>query len=115
MRTLQRNKRKLYLCKKNIVNNLLVYSSPIVLYEDYMPTNSSGDLLAIGENYPNYLRIKTTNLDGTNFHAGDRLYIFVTPPTVHDTLCLTTDYEVDNQPIPTLNITEIILRKLSGK
>ena len=57
MRTLERNKRKIYICKKYEEHGLIKYKPPIEVWDNYMPTNSDMDLVGIGLTYPMYLRI----------------------------------------------------------
>lgn len=113
MRTLLRNKRKIYLCQKNIEGNLVKFKEPIPLMENYIPTNSDGDLIGIGITYPKYLRIKTDISEKDLFHAKDRLYVYKEPPEKHDVLCKTADYEVYKKPSLFINEMEIMLYRLS--
>lgn len=115
MRTLLRNKRKLYLCKRIITNGLITYSEPIIIYDNYVPTNNDSDLIALGDNYPAYLRIKTDSDNILRYGVGDRCYVYVQPPIPHDILCKTADYEVDMKPADTINVVEVMLNRLSGK
>ena len=79
MRNLRRNKKKLYLCQIYGSNGIDKFKKPIELYEDYQPTNSSGDLISIGMSYPLYLRIKTNIIEKDLFHPNDRLYVYKEP------------------------------------
>lgn len=115
MRCLARNKRKLYLCKEYQENNLSKYHEPIALMLNYQATNSEGDLIALGMDYPMYVRIKTDMQYANMFKAGDRVYISIKPSEPFDPLCKDADYEVDSDPIVSLNIVEVTLKKLSGK
>lgn len=114
MRTLKRNKRDIYLCQKYQDGNLTKFKEPILLKENYLPTNSDGDLIAIGMNYPKYLRIKTDISEKDLFHAKDRLYVYKTPPETHDVLCKDADYEVYKQPSLYINEMEVMLYRLSS-
>lgn len=114
MRNLLRNKRKLYLCQKQQDGLLDIFGEPIVLMENYVPTNSSGDLISIGLEYPKYLRIKTSISEKDLFHPKDRLYVYQQPPTIHDNLCKTADYEVYKQPSLFINEMEVMLKRLSS-
>lgn len=114
MRTLQRNKRQLYLCQKYKDGNLIKFREPIFLRENYVPTNSDGDLIAIGMDYPKYLRIKTSIDEKDLFHPKDRLYVYKDPPTEHDILCKDADYEVYKKPSLYINDMEVMLYRLSG-
>lgn len=115
MRNLRRNKRKLYLCQKYIDdNNLDKWNEPILIYENYLPTNSEGDLISIGMDYPMYLRMKPEISKINLFHEGDRFYIFTTPPETHDALCKEADYEIYKKPMIHLDSMEIMLKRRSG-
>ena len=115
MRCLMRNKRKLYLCKEYQDGELSKFQNPIELSLNYQATNSEGDLIALGMNFPMYVRIKADMKAQGVFNAGDRVYINKLPSEPFDALCKDADYEVDSDPIVSLNIVEITLKKLSGK
>lgn len=68
MNNLRRNKRKLYLCMKYEDGNKYLYREPIKLYENYLPTNSNGELITLGLEYPMYLKIKTSIREKDLFH-----------------------------------------------
>ena len=51
----------------------------------------------------------------TAFNANDRVYIGILPNEPFDELCKDANYEVDSDPIISLNVAEITLKKLSGK
>lgn len=110
---MRRNKRKFYLCKKN--PNDTKFQEPILLKLNYEPIDSDGERLTLGEDYFKFLKIKCTTKELSLFENGDKCYIYVNPPEVHDVLCKKADYIVDNGPQETLNHGEIRLRKLSGK
>ena len=113
MRTLRRNKRPLYLCQNYQDDMLDKYREPILIYENYVPTNSEGDLISIGMEYPKYLRIKTSINEKDLFHAKDRLYVYKTKPEIHDVLCDDADYEVYKEPMLFINEMEVMLKRLS--
>lgn len=114
MRNLRRNKQKLYLCQKYTDGLIDKFKEPILLWENYVPTNSEGDLISLGMNYPMYLRIKTTVDEKPLFHAKDRLYVYVEKPDVHDPLCKAADYEVESDPMSTINEMDVVLHRLSS-
>ena len=113
MNNLKRNKRKLYLCNKYKEGNKYLFSKPIELYENYLPTNSNGELISLGMEYPMYLKIKTSIREKDLFHPKDRLYIYKEPPVEHDDLCDDADYEVYKEPLQFINEYEVMLRRLS--
>lgn len=115
MRGLRRNKRPIYLCQKYIKDGKLDrYKEPIKLYENYVPTNSEGDLIGIGMDYPMYLRIKTDINEKDLFHPQDRIYVYNELPKKYDSLCKTADYEVYKKPMLFINEMEVILHRLSS-
>lgn len=115
MRCLQRNKRPLYLCNRYQDNLIIKYQEPQLLFVNYQATNSESDLIALGMDFPMYLRLKLDMDIGIKFKAGDRVYINKKPTEPFDVLCKDADYEVDSDPIVSLNIVEVTLKKLSGK
>ena len=124
MRTQQRNKKQIYLCHKYIENGIAKFKKPIPIKENYSATNTDSDLIAMGMEYPKYLRIKSDIRVEINgkwqnrkdlYHAGDRVYVYNEPPKEHDVLCKNADYEVDTKPVETLNQLEVMLFNLSGK
>lgn len=114
MRNLRRNKRKLYLCQKYIDNLIDKFKEPMELWENYVPTNSEGDLISMGMDYPMYLRIKTNVSERNLFHPKDRLYVYVDKPSEHDPLCKDADYEVESDPMVFINEMEVVLHRLSS-
>ena len=113
MRNLRRNKRPLYVCQKYQDGLLEKFKEPILKWENYVPTNSDGDLISIGMEYPMYLRIKTSICEKTTYHAGDRIYVYKDIPSEHDSLCENADYEVYKDPMLYINEMEIMLHRLS--
>lgn len=113
MRNLRRNKRPLYLCHVYQDGDLSKYREPILLYENFVPTNSNGDLISLGMEYPMYLRIKTSSSEKNLFHPKDRLYIYKNKPTKHDDLCNDADYEVYKEPLLFINELEVMVKRLS--
>lgn len=113
MISLKRNKQKVYLCKK--IYNTLKFEKPKLFSLNYRPTNSMSDRLTLGDDYSKFLRIKCTPDEARNFSSGDKCYIYVKPPKIHDDLCKNADYIVNGDPLITLNEGEVSLMKLSGK
>lgn len=113
MRNLRRNKRPLYLCQKYRDGILDKYRTPKLIYENYIPTNSEGDLISIGMDYPMYLRIKTNINEKDLFHPKDRLYVYKELPE-SDPLCKEADYEVYKKPMIYINEIEVMLKRLSS-
>lgn len=116
MLTLNRNKRKIYVCTKKLqTGNVKTYNEPVELYENYAITNTEADLEAFGMDAYMYLRIHTNLSHKSYYHLGDRVYVNITPPSVHDDLCTTADYEVYKDPVESLNSITILLKRRSGK
>ena len=113
LRNLRRNKRKLYLCQKYIENGKDFFQEPVLIHENYLPTNSNGELISLGMEYPMYLKIKTSIREKDLFHPKDRLYVYKTPPVTHDALCNEADYEVYKEPLQFINEYEVMLKRLS--
>lgn len=115
MTSLLRNKRKLYLCKIYIENNITKYKEPELLETNYQPTNSDGEIIALGSEYSEYLRIKDSISIGKKFNNGDKCYVFVEPPSETDVLCKNADFIVSGEPLLALNECEVTLKRLTGK
>jgi hypothetical protein len=113
MNNLLRNKRGVYICEAYQDDMIRKFHQPKYIRENYEPTNSDGDLIAIGMEYPMYLRIKTSAREKNLFHPKDRLYVYVKPPKQHDILCETCDYEVYKEPMVFINEMEVMLKRLS--
>lgn len=115
MRCLKRNKRAIYLCEEYQDGDIAKYKSPQKIKLNYQATNSDGDLIALGLDFPKYIRIKADLKYATTFHPKDRIYINAVPNDAYDELCKDADYEVDSDPRVSLNVVEITLKRLSGK
>ena len=115
MRCLKRNKRKLFICQHYQDGNIIKFKNPLPIDINYQATNSEGDLIALGMDFPMYIRIKCDLSCLDIFHAEDRVYINNKPLEPFDELCKDADYEVDSDPIVSLNSIEITLKRLSGK
>lgn len=115
MRCMMRNKRKLYVCNEYQDNEISKFKKPICILANYQATNSTGDLIALGKDFPMYIRLKVDVNLSHWFNAGDRVYIDKKPSQPFDELCKDADYEVDSDPLVSLNVVEITLKKLSGK
>lgn len=115
MKTLHRNKRKLYLCKAYEDNGRRKFREPIELYENWNVTNTHADFMNIGLELFNYARIRTSVEHANYYHTGDRVYLYTTPPDIQDDYCTTADYQVYKDPIITLNECTVWLQKISGR
>lgn len=115
MTSLLRNKRPIYLCKKDIQGNITKYKEPEEIKTNYQPTNSEGEIIVLGPEYTEYLKIKDNAEIGKKFNNGDKCYVFITPPSEHDFLCKNADFIVSGEPLITLNESEVTLKRLTGK
>lgn len=115
MRCLKRNKRTIFVCNHYQDGNIVKFKNPVEIKLNYQATNSEGDLIALGMDFPMYVRIKANLEDKDIFHAEDRVYIMRKPSEPFNVLCKDADYEVDSDPIISLNSIEVTLKKLSGK
>lgn len=115
MRTLLRNRRKLYLCK-SFVNEqgIKEYQAPIEMKINYEPTNSNSQLFTFGEHYSQNFQAIVDLEIGKEFKEGDKCYILVEPPTQHDRTCSKADYIVSVLPQTSLNQVKLLFVRLSG-
>ena len=75
MRCLKRNKRLIYLCTQYEDNGISKYKEPIEMRVNYQSTNSESDLVALGTEFPMYVRIKADVKYASMFHTGDKVYL----------------------------------------
>ena len=115
MRCLKRNKRLIYLCTQYEDRGISKYKEPIEIRVNYQSTNSDSDLIALGTEFPMYVRIKADVRYAGLFHTGDKVYLNNKPTDVFDILCRDADFEVDSEPMVSLNTIEVVLKKLSDK
>lgn len=115
MRCLRRNKRSIYICHEYQDGDISKYTEPQEVKINYQPTNTNGDLIALGMDYPKYMRIKADKEYENVFRPNDKIYINTKPSKPYDVLCRDADYEVVSDPQVTLNSVEVTLTRLSGK
>ena len=116
MNSLLRNKRTLYLCKKYIDEevNVVKFREPKEIVINWQPISSDGQVLVMGIEYSEFIRVKGTAKDVSIFDNKDRVYIYKKPDMKEfDGMCSDAEYEVSNNPVITLNDGEVMLRKLS--
>lgn len=111
MISLKRNRKPFFHCKK-LPDTF--FDKPIYKELHYEPISSAGERISLGIDYLKYLKIKCTAKDARDFKLGDMLYIYVTPPKIHDKLCDDADYYVSADPLIKINEGEIMLKKASG-
>lgn len=116
MNSLMRNKRPLYLCKQYVDEevNVIKYHKPKKIVINWQPISSDGQVLIVGIEYSEYIRVKGTADEVSVFNNKDRVYIF-NKPDLEDFngMCNDAEYEVSNNPVITLNDGEVMLRRLS--
>lgn len=112
---LKRNKQTLYLCKKYVENNITKYKEPIQISTNYQPVSSTGEMIAIGNEYTQYLKIEDIIEIGKQFSNGDKCYVYTNPPEEHDELCENADFYVNGNPLITLNSAVVSLKRLTGE
>lgn len=115
MKTLHRNKRKIYVCEAYADGHIRKFKEPVELKENWSITNNPITFVNIGLDSYEYVRIRTSVNHAKYYHLGDRAYIQVKPPEEHDVLCKTADFEVCKDPVPSINECEILLKRLSGR
>lgn len=94
MRTLERDKKPLYICKRIPNSEPKQFEEPVEVRLNTVATTSEADIVAFGDEYKQYRRATVPISDLSNYHEGDRAYIYVTPPEVHDPLCNDCDFEI---------------------
>lgn len=111
MRTLDRNKQSVYLCKRQEdVNGNIIYSTPQEIRISINTTSSRFSIATLG---PKVSETKTMVCDIEDkhlFNNGDRLYVDV-EPDYEDKLASKADYEIAGIPT-SLNVCTITLKRL---
>lgn len=115
MRTLRRNKRLLYLCKKYTdKDGITKYKEPISVRLNYEPMSGSSQMFTFGTHYTENLQAILDLKDGKKFSEGDKCYINVSPPQKYDELCNDADYIVSIIPQDSINFVKVNFLRLSG-
>lgn len=94
MRTLNRDKKPLYVCHRIKDSDPVQFEEPIKRYLNVVATSSEADIVALGESYKDHRRAKISSLEVNDYHEGDRVYLEVEPPKTHDKLCEGADFEI---------------------
>ena len=94
MRTLRKDKKPLYICKKINDSEPIQFETPVLVHLNTVATTGESDMVAFGEEYRKYRRATVPIEDFNKYHEGDRAYIFVEPPVIHDVLCDGCDFEI---------------------
>lgn len=94
MRTLTRDKKPLYICKRVINSEPRQFEQPKKVELNIVTTNSQLDVASLGNQYKEYRKATISIKDIDKYNEGDRAYIYVEPPLMHDLLCETCDFEI---------------------
>lgn len=114
MNVLARNRRTIYLCKHYREGNIIKFSEPKEIKINIMPVSVYAQTNPYGKYYGIDLVAKTTPNIMEEFNAGDKCYIDVEKPSVHDILCKQADYIVDKIPSDSINVGEVRFKRLSN-
>lgn len=119
LRTLNRNKRRIYLAKRDTTKPQPPQFFEVVGVDiNFEVASGQSDIEAFGENYPNIRKsnldndLKDINGDAVSFNENDRVYL--EQPVSYDRLANDADYKVSNV-LPSINNTFVIYERLSGK
>lgn len=94
MRTLERDKKPLYICKRIRNVDPVQFEEPVLQRLNTVATTSQADIVAFGDQYKEYRRAIVSVKEAENYNEGDRAYIYVNPPEEHDKLCNSCDFEI---------------------
>ena len=116
MQRLNRNKRKFYICSKQVDEdiNRVVFSEPVLCEMNYQPLSTTGEIVASGNEFINRLAVYTSPQKAKNIHNFDRCYVLTEPPEVHDKYCVNADFYVDGEPLFFLNEARFYLQRMIG-
>lgn len=115
MRTLERDKKPLYVCTKIKDSDPVQFEEPFLVKLNVVATTSEADIVAFGDSYKEYRRAKISIKDMDKFHEGDRAYIYVRPPEIHDVLCETADFEITSISDSVSEVSVLFKRLQIGK
>lgn len=115
MRTLERDKKPLYICTRIKDSDPVQFQEPFMVRLNVVATTSQADIVAFGDSYKEYRRAKISVTDMDKFHEGDRAYIYVTPPETHDALCETADFEITSISDSVSEVSILFKRLQIGK
>lgn len=94
MRTLERDKKPLYICKRIKDSEPVKFEEPVPRKLNTVATTSQADIVAFGDQYKEYRRALISKEEMKDYNEGDRAYIYVSPPDEHDLLCEGCDFEI---------------------
>ncbi len=111
MRTLERDKKPLYVCKKIPESEPIQFEKPVLRKLNTVATTSQADIVAFGEQYKEYRRAIITRQEMSHYNEGDRVYIYVKPPVKYDPLCEDCDFEIKSIS-DSVSQVEILFKRL---
>lgn len=116
MNHLIRNKKELYLCKRKMKNDRIVYEEPQRYLLNYQPLNSVGEIVAVGNEYINRLIFYTDIETGKNFHNFDRCYVYkkIPEPDEYNEFACDGDFYVDGEPQVYMEEVTVFLQRMTG-
>lgn len=94
MRTLTRDKKPLYVCKRIPNSDPRQFENPVKRLLNTVATVSETDMVVFGDSYKEYRRATVPLSELEYYNEGDRVYMYVEPPVVPDPLCDTCDFEI---------------------
>lgn len=94
MRTLERDKKPLYVCRRKPNTDPKQFEEPVERKLNTVATTSQADIVAFGDQYKEYRRALITKEQMSDYNEGDRAYIYARPPEKHDPLCNGCDFEI---------------------
>lgn len=112
MNSLRRNKRTLFLCKRDNNAEYETYLEPIEKRYNYKIISMEKTIENTGEISIQYMTIKDINSKLNDVDLGDRFYMI--KPEPFDDRCTNADYQVVAKAVG-LDFTEIQCEKLSGR
>lgn len=113
MRTLNRDKKALWVCKKIPNSEPQQFEAPVKRLLNTVATTSEYDIVAFGESYKEYRKATIPMSQKHLFNEGDRVYMYVTPPTKHDKLCNECDFEIKSI-LDSISQTRIVFKRLQS-
>lgn len=94
------------------INNIIVYEDSEPIYLNLFPTNGDSDLIALGEEYIEYMRAKINITQSELFSKGDLIY--EVQPVYDDKFDVgNASYRIE-AILSTINTSEIRCARLSG-
>lgn len=115
MRTLERDKKALYVCRKIPNSEPVQFEAPVLTKLNVVATSSEADIVAFGDSYKEYRRAKISVQDLDKYHEGDRAYIYTVPPEEHDVLCENADFEITSISDSVSEVSILFKRLQIGK